>query len=107
MVTITYDFDPSCFITSTMTVRVSSDSNNAAYIDEHGQIALRGISGSINQRNTPGDGFDGEFGKPLPILRFNSTVSRKVSGDPTPSNEGVCIPDMLAGYWASKGLDPD
>ena len=78
-------------------VKISEHSKNAFRLNENGVITFKSNHSAGNARNTPGNGFDGELNQPMPIIRLNSTVSRKESDDPSPSNEGMNIPDFVTG----------
>lgn len=88
-------FDPRYF--SSNNVRISTDSGNAFVFDADGVIKLMTTSGSQgNTRNTPGNAIDGTVGQSIPIIRLDSSVTRKVGGDPTPSNEGILVTDLVS-----------
>lgn len=77
-------------------VAISSASGNA-FIFRDRMIGINVAKASSgNARNTPGNAIDGTVNQPIPIIRLNNTVSRKVSTDPTPSNEGINIPTFVA-----------
>lgn len=99
MPSIEYAFDKQSFNRSSNSVNLSDDDNNALSFNENGQIKMTLQLPTGNANNTPGDGFDGKLGEPIPIIRLNSSVSRKVATDPDPANEGMCIPTFLDEYW--------
>lgn len=92
------DLKPSQFANSK--VRISNAENNAFRRSSSGTIELNVSNTDGNARNTPGNGIDGTLGQPIPIIRMNSTVSRKVSLDPTPANEGINLPNFITAYLA-------
>lgn len=99
---IMYNFSESCYDPEKNAVRISSAEHNNLVLDElTGAIRLKSIPTSENKLNTPGNGIDGTVGSFVSVVRLNSSVSRKVAGDPTPGNEGVVIPDLLNAYFAS------
>ena len=98
MIKICLNLDKNQF--SNDTVNISQIANNAFTLSSYGVIQLNTSGYGGNARNTPGNGIDGTLGQPIPIIRMNSTVSRKVSLDPTPTNEGVNLPNFITAYLA-------
>lgn len=102
MVKIVYNFFDQHF--SDGNVRISTwIDNNLTIVD--GKITLKKIPSVSNARNTPGDGIEGATNQPLSVIRLNGSVSRKKPGDPTPTNEGVILPDLMALIFAEKPDD--
>lgn len=92
---ITYNMDPTMFRNNG--VRISEKANNAFYIRD-GMICFHEGT-STNDRNSAGNGFDLSASQGLPsVIRLNPTVTRKVLGDPDPSNEGPLVSDFITGF---------
>lgn len=92
---ITYNLDPTMFRNNG--VRISAKANNA-FIIRDGMICFI-ESRSTNDRNSAGNGFILSASQDLPsVIRLNHTVTRKVSGDPDPTNEGVLVTDFISGF---------
>ena len=96
MVKIQFEFKDAYFRGNA--VRISEEQNNAFVFKPTGAIGLTLNGSSGNARNTPGNGIDGTVNQSIPIIRLNNTVSRKVSTDPTPANEGVNIPAFVSAW---------
>lgn len=105
MIQIQFNFSELCYDKENHCVRISPDEYNNLTLDaQTGKITLKQSPAATNTLNTPGNGIDGTFGESIPVVRLNNSVSRKVAGDPTPSNEGVVIPDLLDAYFANLGV---
>lgn len=112
MIKIQYNFSESCYDYSKNSVRISPDEHNNLIVDPStGMITMKAIPEMTpNELNTPGNGIDGEVSgsgeddKKLKIVRLNNSVTRKQSGDPTPENEGIILPDLLDQYFESLGV---
>lgn len=84
-----------------ISIKISKEANNGLHLDDVGMIvALKGPDGdsssSSSFHNIPGNSIDGTSRNAIPYVRCNSSVSRKVVGDPDPSNEGVLMSTLLA-----------
>lgn len=105
MIKIQFNFSETCYDYGNHTVRISPDDHNNFQLNtQTGQITLKSIPTANNTLNTPGNGIDGRVGDLISVVRLNNSVSRKIAGDPTPSNEGVVIPDLLDAYFARLGV---
>jgi len=105
MIIVRFNFSEQCYDYGINSVRISPDEHNNFYLDPvSNSIKLHTIPVAVNNENTPGNGIDGQVDQPIPIIRMNNSVSRKVAGDPTASNEGVILPDLLNAYFDSLGV---
>ena len=80
-------------------VNISQTEKNGIYgFDDMGRILTkRGeASGTGGEMNTPGNSIGYvPPSSPLNVIQCNSSVSRVKKGDPSSSNEGVYMPDLI------------
>lgn len=105
MIEIVVNYNPQQFEIDNngdLCIKVSQEDGNRisvvnGILSVSGEGGGGGGGGSVigGSTNVPGNGFYGIAKNPVGIIRLNNTVSRKVKGDPLPSNEGVYMPDII------------
>ena len=99
MFTIEYSFNPS-YVQDNV-IRISKSEHNNLVLDEANNIIrMKILPSTTNQGHMAGDGIDTDVET---LIRMNSSVSRKTSGDPDPDNEGVNMTTLMANYFANIG----
>ena len=103
MLTIRLNVSPDQFSESNGQVLISSDSNNALQLN-NGVITLKNGLNPESSINKTGDGIasDDSSGK-ISQVKANCSVSRKQSGDPNSSNEGVNVTQLITEFKSSNG----
>lgn len=100
MIRIVYNFYEQHFDENS--IRISQKPHNVFTLSDTNKITLKKLPVVTNERNTPGNAVEGATGQPPSVVRLNGSVSRKIQGDPTPTNEGVDMPSLMKWLFVSK-----